>query len=81
MIIFLVELIQIKECLKQKEDNEEFFKSSKSYPSEMIYDILTASVCTAISSGDDSELKDTGRVISSDKYKPYNDVEQKLRYI
>lgn len=47
----------------------------------MINHIWIASVCTAISSGDDSELKDTGRVISSDQYESYNDVEQKLGYI
>lgn len=57
----------------------EFFKSIESYPSEMIDDILTASVCTATSSGGDS--KDTRKVISSDKYKSYNDVEQKLMAI
>lgn len=47
----------------------------------MINHILTASVCTASSARDDSELKDTGRVISSDKYESYNRAGLKLRDI
>lgn len=66
--------------LQSRKKTRRSFKTSKSYPSETMNPILTTSVCPAPSSGDKSELKDTGKVISFGKDESYKYVEEKLRY-
>lgn len=63
-----------------KAEDKEKFQNQQDLPKWNHESYLTTSVCPAPSSGDKSELKDTGKVISFDKDESYKCDEEKLRY-